>query len=248
MSRYKKFLIALSMSIAMLVAGAALAGPAVEVITNGDFETGDFAGWAATGQLAGSVTINDGTFDPPGSSGALAPISGTYDAMTSQGGPALNMFRQTILVPEGIFAAKLAWDDRVRNTVNVFSDPNQEWRVLIRDLSGTLLQEVYSTNPGDPNPQIGPNSRSGDLTGIFQANAGQMVIVSFEQQDDQGFFNANLDNVTLLIAVLPATKDECKKGGWETFVNVNTGGQIFKNQGDCVSFVATQGTNRPAYE
>jgi hypothetical protein len=37
----------------------------------------------------------------------------------------------------------------------------------------------------------------------------------------------------------PTTKDQCKKGLWETF-------GIFKNQGDCVSFVATGGKNLPA--
>jgi hypothetical protein len=35
------------------------------------------------------------------------------------------------------------------------------------------------------------------------------------------------------------TKAECKKGGWETF-------GVFKNQGDCVSFVATKGKNPPS--
>jgi hypothetical protein len=38
---------------------------------------------------------------------------------------------------------------------------------------------------------------------------------------------------------LPSTKDECKDGGWATF-------GVFKNQGDCVSFVATGGKNPPA--
>jgi DNA-binding beta-propeller fold protein YncE len=33
---------------------------------------------------------------------------------------------------------------------------------------------------------------------------------------------------------LPTTKNECKNGGWRTFPG-------FKNQGDCVSFVATKG-------
>jgi hypothetical protein len=31
---------------------------------------------------------------------------------------------------------------------------------------------------------------------------------------------------------LPSTKEQCKNGGWRTF-------GVFKNQGDCVSFVAT---------
>jgi hypothetical protein len=38
---------------------------------------------------------------------------------------------------------------------------------------------------------------------------------------------------------LPTTKDQCKKGSWTTY-------GIFKNQGDCVSFVATKGKNPPS--
>jgi hypothetical protein len=37
---------------------------------------------------------------------------------------------------------------------------------------------------------------------------------------------------------LPTTTDQCKNGGWAQFG--------FKNQGDCVSFVATRGKNPPA--
>ena len=73
-----------------------------------------------------------------------------------------------------------------------------------------------------------------------------MLELSFEQQDNLSFFNATLDDVVLLVATLPASKDQCKKGGWKTFINVKTDQQIFKNQGDCVSFVASQGKNLPA--
>jgi hypothetical protein len=34
----------------------------------------------------------------------------------------------------------------------------------------------------------------------------------------------------------PTSKDQCKDGGWQQFNN-----PVFKNQGDCVSFVATHG-------
>jgi hypothetical protein len=36
----------------------------------------------------------------------------------------------------------------------------------------------------------------------------------------------------------PTTKDECKNGGWQSFND-----PAFKNQGDCVSYVATHGKN-----
>lgn len=38
--------------------------------------------------------------------------------------------------------------------------------------------------------------------------------------------------------VVPLSKDECKKGGWMTFTDV-----VFKNQGDCVSYVATRSSH-----
>lgn len=41
-------------------------------------------------------------------------------------------------------------------------------------------------------------------------------------------------------AYLPTTKDQCKKDGWKRFYD---GTRRFKNQGDCVSFVATGGKN-----
>jgi Tol biopolymer transport system component len=44
--------------------------------------------------------------------------------------------------------------------------------------------------------------------------------------------------MTTRAQIFPTTKDECKNGGFERF-------GIFKNQGDCVSYVATGGTNSP---
>jgi hypothetical protein len=40
---------------------------------------------------------------------------------------------------------------------------------------------------------------------------------------------------------LPTDKEQCKNGGWQAF----NGTATFRNQGDCVSYVATQGKNPP---
>jgi hypothetical protein len=37
---------------------------------------------------------------------------------------------------------------------------------------------------------------------------------------------------------LPTSKDQCKNGGWRSY-------GVFKSQGDCVSFVSTEGRNTP---
>lgn len=44
--------------------------------------------------------------------------------------------------------------------------------------------------------------------------------------------------VTTRSQVLPESKRDCKEGGWEQF-------RVFKNQGDCVSFIASGGRNAP---
>ncbi|SRR6266567_5361389 len=53
-----------------------------------------------------------------------------------------------------------------------------------------------------------------------------------------GAFGPALDNVAVA-QKLPTSKEQCKKDGWQSF-------GVFKNQGDCVSYVATGGTNPPA--
>ena len=43
------------------------------------------------------------------------------------------------------------------------------------------------------------------------------------------------------VVTAPTSKDDCKKGGWQSFDD-----PAFRNQGECVSFVATNGGNPPA--
>ena len=49
------------------------------------------------------------------------------------------------------------------------------------------------------------------------------------------------DLVVTDVQPLPTSKAQCKNGGWSSFPG-------FKNQGDCVSFVATGGRNQPEVE
>lgn len=177
-----------------------LGGLSTELVTNGDFETGDLTGWTLFNAGNGTWTINDGTFDPPGPSSALPPIAGNFDVVSNQGGPGVHILSEPIVVPVGISSATLSWSDRIRNWASDFSDPNQEWRVLILDSVGGLIQEVFSTEPGDALQQVGPNNRSFDLTSLLQSLAGQTIHLSFQQEDNLDFFNVSLDDVSLQVA------------------------------------------------
>ena len=182
-------------TIALTTSAAVANAIPTELIVNGGFETGDFTGWSNSGSGSGfGFTINDGPAT------ALAPISGSFDAVSSQTGPGLNtLIQQSFMMSSGITSATLSWSDRIQNFGGVFSDPNQEFRVLLEDMQGNLIQEIFSTSPGDPLIQLGPNFRSFDITSLAQGLAGQQVQLSFEQQDNLNFFNVSLDDVSLLV-------------------------------------------------
>lgn len=73
----------------------------------------------------------------------------------------------------------------------------------------------------------------------------QSIDIVFDEGTDQGRGYAYLDNFSvngqIINKATPTTKDDCKNNGWMNLVDAN--GNTFKNQGDCVSYVATKGRN-----
>ena len=55
------------------------------------------------------------------------------------------------------------------------------------------------------------------------------------------FFGSLATDESATLVQVPQTKDDCKNGGWKNFTDDK--GNAFKNQGDCVSYVATKGKN-----
>lgn len=189
----------------LALAGTAYAGP-IELVTNGGFETGTFAGWTNTGAGSGlGYTINNGGFDPFGPATPLAPISGGFDAVSSQTGVGLNTLSQLVTLPGVVRAMTLSWDDRIQNWANAFSDPNQEFRASLFTGGGALIGTLFSTNPGDALIQLGPNARSFNVTALLAPFAGQMIELRFAQQDNLNFFNVTIDNVSLSSIPVPGT-------------------------------------------
>jgi hypothetical protein len=89
-------------------------------------------------------------------------------------------------------------------------------------------------------------SNPSDLVGIsFNPVApapGAAVVLSPFGQDEQLNVTATVQvTVTPPPPTVPTTADQCKHRGWRGLTDNN--GTPFKNQGDCVSFVATDGRN-----
>jgi hypothetical protein len=109
------------------------------------------------------------------------------------------------------------------------------------DASGSAL--LYSTYLGGSGFDIGQ--------GIAVDGAGRVYVTGdtsstnfpttsgAAQTTHAGSFDAFVAKIEFVPLPTPTSKDQCKNGGWQSF-------GLFKNQGDCVSFVSTKGRNPPS--
>ena len=112
-----------------------------------------------------------------------------------------------------------------------FSQPvsNFSTRVLNGDAPGTSY--VFSSNRGDSvTKSLDANYNSGEAT--FQLPGSGITSVTIQPTVVGGFADFSIDDVSF--DQLPTTMAQCMRGGWQGY-------GTFKNQGDCVSFVATGG-------
>lgn len=86
----------------------------------------------------------------------------------------------------------------------------------------------------------------GTATGIFAPDGGRLITIdpATGRFTFVGPVSATAGTSLGALAFqnsrcLPTSKEQCKKAGWRQF-------GVFRNQGDCVSFVATRGKNAPA--
>jgi hypothetical protein len=118
--------------------------------------------------------------------------------------------------------------------------------------------------PGGPGS--GPGCPGGVWAEAYQANGGAYMVALVPGSYNVAGFGSNSppqitltdpilvtvaqdetitrNFVVLLPGQVPTSKDQCKGGGWQHLGDNQ--GQLFKNQGDCVSFVATGGKNPAA--
>jgi choice-of-anchor C domain-containing protein len=205
---------------------AAFAGP-----TNGSFETGTYVdnGSGFRQQNAGELNIDDWTVG-----GHSVDWIETY-------WPAQEGTRSIDLSGSNAGSLSETFETTIGNTYDV--------------------SFALSGNPaGPPTVKTLQVSATGGTTGLYMydltVNANDLTDMKWSTQTysfvatsatttltftstTAGAFGPALDDVVVTADALE--KDDCKQGGWESIVD--TAGNSFKNQGDCVSFFATQGKN-----
>jgi hypothetical protein len=104
------------------------------------------------------------------------------------------------------------------------------WSQIVTAFPNATIEEGVNCGPGGikvPCPgSLGVNQGSGNAGIISNVDA---LTVSVNGSETTFDFEP---------AISPQSKDDCKKGGWQ-----NSNSPVFKNQGDCVSYVATGGKN-----
>jgi hypothetical protein len=162
-----------------VIGPATAGGGATTLILNGDFETGDFAGWTRLDGGAGTFVINDGTVAPFSGDAPQTPCGGGFSAMLNQPGSGAHDLFQDFTIPRRTTVAVLHWTDMIRNHATDFSDPNQEFRVEIRDPSTReVLATLFSTDPGDEHLQT-CTPRQADISAFI----GQPIQLAFVGPD-----------------------------------------------------------------
>jgi hypothetical protein len=117
-----------------------------------------------------------------------------------------------------------------------FSTPVSNFSVLV--LNGedaTVNYTVASDVGGTVTKSLLPNLSSGADT--FTLPDTGITSVTITRGTSATVWDFFIDDVSFTATA--TTVSECKNGGWEAF-------GIFKNQGDCVSYVATDERNQPA--
>jgi hypothetical protein len=184
----------------------------IQLLTNGGFETGDFTGWN-TGTEAGSngsLSVQSGTTGPNSGLSNVGPASGSFFALTDQGGPGAYALAQSFTVDANATDVVLSFDLFANDyagvvdpgTLDYTSGPRQfatadllvNGANIFSTAGADVIQNFYSGADGGANPN--PYTHySFDITGLVAP--GGTYQIRFGEADNQLFFNMGVDNVSV---------------------------------------------------
>ena len=122
-------------------------------------------------------------------------------------------------------------------TVSNVTTKNSGWEGIDVD-SGSGVTQPSTLNVN------GPMNQYNDARDIYVDSTTKVPASTVNDTLGQYTFQNNVnqpgDRLYTELAVSPITKDQCMNNGWKNFQ------MKFKNQGDCVSYVATGGRNMAA--
>jgi hypothetical protein len=226
---------------ASLAAAAALLLPSTAVASNA--QIGSLSGSAPTVFTCPSGI--DSVQSMSGGASYSVPSGGTITQWSIQAGAAdagsaaLEVWRATTTPTVYQLVGISALEPLTAGTVNTFDLSTSPITVAPGDLLGLHVEGAVSCFI------YTGNLITGAADSIQFGNGPTPGVNGTETLDQPG--QAVQLNVVATVGVtttpnpVPTTANQCKGGGWQKLTDA--AGTSFKNQGDCVSFVATDGTN-----
>jgi choice-of-anchor C domain-containing protein len=217
-------------AIFLFVAASIAAFP---TITNGSFESGTFNPGAFTALPTGSTAMTGWTV----SAGTVDYIGTYWQASNGSRSVDLNGFSTGAISQTFSTVPGLTYNVTFDMSGNPAGGPAlKTMNVSAGGAPTAYSYDVVANGNTLANMKWAPKSFSFTAT---SANT-TLTFASTTPSVPSCCYGPALDNVVVAEAK-PATADACKNGGWQ---HLSDGlGHLFKNQGDCVSFVATQGRN-----
>jgi hypothetical protein len=201
---YKRFVLLFS----VVYVFSCVSARATELVANGSFETGTFAGW--TSNVVGAPFI-PWLVTPAGNGAGFGmqptqPQAGQYDAWNGfdGAGPMMFTLSQDISIPPCTgSSATLTWSDRVQWNFALTSSATQArtYSVQVRDMAGTVLATLssFSTGTALVIGDTGWQTHTADVS----AYAGSTIRLWFEE-DIPEFFTGpaqlEIDAVSVAVA------------------------------------------------
>jgi hypothetical protein len=222
----------LAVAIAVLALLAAPSAASAAVVNNGDFETGNFAGWHEDyiGPDVGSWFVYTGTSSPIEEFPIPAPPQGTHAAIADQDEVSRQILYQDLTLPPGGSVYQLSLfayytGDGLGGSAGPFISPdtlslgpdNEQYRIDLMKpsspvdsvSSGDVLRNLLRTTDTSPDPLV-PTMLTADLSPF----AGQTVRIRLAVAVTEHTLNAGVDAVSVKsngFSVGAATRNK-KKG------------------------------------
>ena len=179
-----------------------------ELVTNGDFETGDLTGWSTSGLGSSGCPFgpNDWNVSSSGSAtncdSVANPISGTFAAYNEGDGPGPLTYQlfQDITIPTNVASGSLSW---LETWIQTHSGAARTFSINFFDPTGTtLLDTVWSETLPDGGSEDW-TANGVDVTSFLQSEEGNTVRLEFDFAVPEAFTGAGgfgLDAVSLQVA------------------------------------------------
>lgn len=205
-------------AIAAMSMAAFGAHAATNLLSNGDFETGDYTGWSVNTQ-AGSdgalqvVANNGGTSPISGFDYAVNATGGNSFSITDQGGPGSYSLTQSFTLASAstvTISFQMFANNQAAGTFNNGRDfgtsPNQNAEVdllvggadAFTNAASDIVSTLYGPGAdvaGNPNPWSSFSSTLTLAAGTYQ--------IRFAETDNQLFFQQGVDNVSVTTSAVP---------------------------------------------